>query len=284
MFGVQRRATTASVKGQITTDLPSIIAHGFCCDTASLPITARGIVWDSIPQPTIELSDTTLSGNGSGNFSNSLINLRPNTTYYIRAYATVSVGTGYGGIVLIRAWMPVNLDVTTYRNGYTIPQVTDSATWANLTTGAWCYYDNDSSNNAIYGKLYNGYALNDPRGLATIGWRLAIEDDWNGLVYILGNANNTAGGKMKTTTLWMPPNTGATNSSRFSGLPAGLRLADGNFAGSADYYGDWWSDYIFAYLFGRRLSYSSKCLTQTFTNVNMTQYMRNTKSVRCIKQ
>lgn len=260
------------------------VSAGGSASTNGLPITARGICWDSIPNPTIELSDTILAGSGAGTFSGILTNLRSNTTYYIRPFAIDSVGIGYGPAVTIRSWMPANLDVVTYRNGDSIPQVTDSATWANLTTGAWCYYNNDSSNNAVYGKLYNAYALNDPRGLAPAGWRLPSEDDWNALVYILGNANGTAGGKMKTTTLWMAPNTGASNSSRFSGLPGGLRLAAGSFAASAGYYGDFWSDYRFGYQFGRRLSYNSNGLTQTYTNVNITDYMRNGKSVRCIKE
>jgi hypothetical protein len=70
-------------------------------------------------------------------------------------------------------WMNKNLDVSTYRNGNPIPQVQDSATWVNLTTGAWCYYQyNDPVYGYTYGKLYNWYAVNDPRGLAPIGWHL----------------------------------------------------------------------------------------------------------------
>jgi hypothetical protein len=62
-------------------------------------------------------------------------------------------------------WAPKNLNVSTYRNGEPIPHVTDAAAWANLTTGAYCYYDNDSDTYAgIFGKLYNWYAVNDPRG------------------------------------------------------------------------------------------------------------------------
>ena len=56
-------------------------------------------------------------------------------------------------------WTTKNLDVTTYRNGTPIPQVTSATAWANLTTGAWCYYNNDPANNAVYGKLYNWYAV-----------------------------------------------------------------------------------------------------------------------------
>lgn len=71
-------------------------------------------------------------------------------------YESVTIGT--------QIWMTKNLVVDHYRNGDPIPEVKDSAQWANLTTGAWCYYNNDAANGAIYGKLYNWYAINDPRG------------------------------------------------------------------------------------------------------------------------
>ena len=124
-------------------------------------------------------------------------------------------------------WTLKNLDVTTYRNGDPIPQVTDLTAWGNLTTGAWCYYDNDPNNGAIYGKLYNWYAVNDPRGLAPQGWHVPTETEWTTLINYLGGAS-VAGGKMKSTgtTYWGSPNTG-TNSSGFSALPGGLREADG---------------------------------------------------------
>lgn len=70
-------------------------------------------------------------------------------------------------VIGTQQWMSKNLEVVTYRNGDVIPQVTDPSAWANLTTGAWCYYNNDPANGAIYGKLYNWYAVIDSRG-----WRL----------------------------------------------------------------------------------------------------------------
>jgi Fibrobacter succinogenes major domain (Fib_succ_major) len=66
-------------------------------------------------------------------------------------------------------WMIKNLDVDHYRNGDPIPQVTDLTAWHELTTGAWCYYENNTANGTVYGKLYNWYAVNDPRGLAPSG-------------------------------------------------------------------------------------------------------------------
>ena len=127
-------------------------------------------------------------------------------------------------------WMKKNLDVTIYRNGDPIPQVKDPKKWDELKTGAWCYYDNDSLNGKVYGKLYNWYAVNDPRGLAPAGWHIPGDKDWDELDIELGGYK-IAGSKMKESgaTHWLAPNTGATNSSGFTGLPGGYRYLNGKF-------------------------------------------------------
>jgi len=146
---------------------------------------------------------------------------------------TIVIGT--------QQWMRENLDVMTYRNGDIIPQVTDPSAWAALTTGAWCWYNNDPLNGANYGKLYNWYAVNDPRGLAPQGWHIPTYSEWATLSTLLGG-DAAAGGKMKTIgiTIWSTPNTSATNESGFSGLPGGTRSNYGTFydLGSDGY---WWS-------------------------------------------
>ncbi len=146
---------------------------------------------------------------------------------------TVRIGT--------QEWTVKNLDVSRYRNGDIIPEVKDPAKWANLKTGAWCYYNNDPKNGAIYGKLYNWYAVNDPRGLAPEGFHIPSYTAWKILTDYLGG-QYLAGGKMKSTgtTLWLSPNTNATNDIGFSGLPAGCRNLDGSFS-SLRYNGYWWS-------------------------------------------
>jgi uncharacterized protein (TIGR02145 family) len=129
--------------------------------------------------------------------------------------------------------MTKNLDVTTYRNGDTIPQVTDPTEWANLTTGAWCYYNNKDSMGNIYGKLYNWYAVNDPRGLAPEGWHVPSNSEWSTLVDYLGGSN-IAGQKMKVPgnqywiDSWYCEN--ANNSSGFTSLPAGDRSSYDSFS------------------------------------------------------
>lgn len=139
-----------------------------------------------------------------------------------------------------QVWMKKNLDVTAYRNGDPIPQVSNPSEFANLTTGAWCYYDSEAANGKTYGKLYNWYAVNDPRGLAPAGWHIPNDDEWNILITFLGG-EAVAGGKIKSTTSWEAPNTNATNSSGFTALPGGyydsitgLFFANGS-------YGAWWS-------------------------------------------
>ena len=136
-----------------------------------------------------------------------------------------------GGEIVIgnQIWTCSNLDVTTFRNGDPIPQVTDPAVWPFLNTPAWCYYNNDPATGAIYGKLYNWHAVRDPRGLAPAGYHIPTKDEWTTLITYLGGSS-VAGGKMKSTgtTLWSSPNTDATNSSCFTGFPGGTRTLNGS--------------------------------------------------------
>ena len=157
-------------------------------------------------------------------------------------------------------WENCNLDVTTYRDGTPIPQVTDPTAWAALTTGAWCYYDNDPANGPTYGKLYNWYAVNDPRGLAPIGYHVPTDAEWTVLTDYLGGVT-VAGGKMKEAGLchWEEPNTDATNESLITALPGGFRsYTDGSF-NNIGFYGLYWSSTEFNTSFSwlRNLNYNS---------------------------
>jgi uncharacterized protein (TIGR02145 family) len=161
----------------------------------------------------------------------------------IAAVSSVTIGT--------QVWTNKNLDVTTYRDGTPIPQVTDPTAWANLTTGAWCYYNNDPANGVIYGKLYNWYAVagihdNDPNTpnkiLAPIGWHVPSDGEWTILTTFLGG-NAVVGGAMKEmgTTHWISPNTDASNSSGFTGLPGGCRTNFFSTFNDIGTYASWWS-------------------------------------------
>jgi uncharacterized protein (TIGR02145 family) len=175
-----------------------------------------------------------------------------------------------------QTWTKQNLNVSKYSDGTPIPQVTDPTAWQNLTTGAWCYYNNDPANGAVYGKLYNWYAvagiydaasLANPalrKKLAPIAWHVPSDIEWTQLTDCLGG-QSVAGGKMKSigtiqagTGLWESPNTAATNESGFTGLPAGIRGNNGSFSNIGDG-GVWYSssEYGTAGAFSRSLGYDN---------------------------
>jgi uncharacterized protein (TIGR02145 family) len=243
---------------------------------------------------------TSISNLKSGDNSASLTDLFPGTTYYYKAYATDGYTSIYGeiktfttgGVAIVtdvdgnvyhyitigtQIWMVENLKTTKYRDGTAIPNVTDQTIWTNLTTGAYCYYNNDvASYNALYGYLYNWYAVNTGM-LAPTGWHVATDTEWTTLSTYLGG-ESVAGGKLKETGTnhWNSPNTGATNESGFSALPGGSRFSNG-FSNVGDG-GFWWSstkrndDYVWfrflGYNYGnlynsgglKHLGFSVRCL------------------------
>jgi len=143
------------------------------------------------------------------------------------AYQTVKIGDQW--------WMAENLKVTHYRNGEALPNITDNSEWNNLTTGAYCNYNNDVNNSLNYGSLYNWYSVNDSRNIAPEGWHVPTDDEYKQLEMYLGmsqsDANSTGdrgtneGSKLKETgtTHWPIPNTDATNEIGFTALPGGYR-------------------------------------------------------------
>ncbi|MCP4414107.1 MAG: hypothetical protein GY808_16235, partial [Gammaproteobacteria bacterium] len=153
-------------------------------------------------------------------------------------YITTKIGSQW--------WMAENLKVTHYNNGDLIPEVTNNSTWAGLTNGAYCNYNNDTTHVATYGRLYNWYAVDTTnRNIAPQGWHVPSESEWQTLVDYLGGGS-VAGGKMKTTGtiqggdgLWNSPNTDATNSSGFSALPGGYRYDYGTFNNIGNEAGFW---------------------------------------------
>ena len=152
-----------------------------------------------------------------------------NGLYYIGNGVTDVDGSFYPSIVINgQEWMQKNLAVTKYRNGDPIATGLTNTQWQNTTTGAYAVYLDQAANNTTYGKLYNWYAMTDSRGVCPTGWHVPSEPEWFVLENYLGGIFE-AGAKMKTTTGWTAPNTGATNSSGFTGLPGGYRLVNGNY-------------------------------------------------------
>jgi uncharacterized protein (TIGR02145 family) len=141
----------------------------------------------------------------------------------------------------IQEWTASNLNVTKFRNGDVIPEAKTKDEWLNLSSKgkpAWCYYDNDPEKGKDFGKLYNWYAINDPRGLAPEGWRIPANQDWMLLVKNLLGIN-VAGLKLKSKTGWKTNN--GTNNIGFSAFPGGLRFSNSQFKelGATS---QWWSN------------------------------------------
>ncbi|ASQ90700.1 hypothetical protein CHL67_06965 [Prosthecochloris sp. GSB1] len=140
-------------------------------------------------------------------------------------------------------WMAENLVVKHYRNGDPIPEVRELDEWVALESGAWSVQENAPEHGKLFGKLYNWYAVNDPRGLAPQGWRVPTEEDWRKLEQHLGmnpeeldgvefrGKEENVGGKLKETGSehWDKPNTGATNETGFAARAGGYRDNDGPF-------------------------------------------------------
>jgi uncharacterized protein (TIGR02145 family) len=176
-----------------------------------------------------------------------------------------------------QVWMSENLNVDKFRNGDPIPEAKTDEEWKKAGENgqpAWCYYNNNPNNGDRYGKLYNWFAVNDPRGLAPEGYHIPTDAEWTLLTDHLGG---TVGTQMKSTSGWLDNGNG-TNESGFSGLPGGGRLFIGPFDGIG-FIGYWWSstedDTLFAW--GRGLS----CYTR---NVNgKPNAKKGGFSVRCLR-
>lgn len=296
---------TSTAASSITTT--TAVSGGSISSDGGATVTARGVCWSTSATPTIALSTKTTDGTGTGVFTSNVTGLTANTTYHVRAYATNSVGTVYGNEINFvtttaslcgntndidgniyssitigtQCWLQKNLNVSKYRNGDLIPQVTDPTAWAALTTGAWCYYNNDPANGATYGKLYNWYAVHDPRGLAPTGYHVASDTEWLALTSYLGGLLSS-GGKMKETgtTHWITPNTGATNSSGFTAIPSGFLGSAGlGFIANSGYEGRWWCSTEYTPLLGWDFRlYNDSILVSKNYNDKADGY-----PVRCIK-
>jgi uncharacterized protein (TIGR02145 family) len=183
-----------------------------------------------------------------------------------------------------QCWMQENLRAYHYNNGDAIPTISSSSGWSSATIGARASSDGSSANDLIYGVLYNQFATVDSRGLCPTGWRIPSDEDWTELTSGFGGLS-IAGGPLKATGtlgsgtgLWQSPNSGATNASGFSAVPAGYRTNTGTYA-FMDLVGIWWAtgSTITGRTYGRRVYHDR-------VNVNRDQFLHTYGfSVRCLK-
>ncbi len=203
-------------------------------------------------------------------------------------YNTVQIG--------YQCWMKENLKTTTYRNGTSIPNVTDSAAWTILPTGAYVWYDNNISMKDMYGGLYNWYAVVDTNGLCPTGWHVPSNDEWTNFTDYIGGLNAPHGNELKSCRQmdsplgedcstdehprwnYNPDNYG-TDDYGFSGLPSGSRYELGNFL-DIGIYATWWSstEYSSTFAWSRYLTFNEGSVFEFFYDFKLLG-----SSVRCLK-
>ncbi len=227
-------------------------------------VTARGVCWSTGQTPTISDSKTT-DGTGTGEFSSSLSDLSPNTTYYVRAYATNSTGTAYGNAISFKTkgggsdgtftdlrdgniyktvtigtqvWMAENLRYLPSVVSLEIGSKTTPLYYVHGYIGDNVAEAKATANYTTYGVLYNWPAACSS---CPPGWHLPSDSEWTVLIEYLGG-EEVAGGKLKDTGTihWNSPNIGATNETGFTALPGSDRLQIGNF-GILGRFGYWWT-------------------------------------------
>jgi uncharacterized protein (TIGR02145 family) len=190
-------------------------------------------------------------------------------------------------------WMAENLNVDKFRNGEPIPEAKTDEEWNEAEVNeqaAWCYYENNPANGEKYGKLYNWYAVIDPRGLAPEGWHCPNDEEWTKLTDYLGGSsmfnNSAAADKMKSAEGWDAPDKGGCNSSGFSGIPGGYRWI--SYFGMSSFsdirkYGYWWSTSRPPWWF-RTNDFYAYCFFLQYENADLTRKLKYIGfSVRCVK-
>ena len=276
------------------------------------PIIARGVCWSTNPNPTIA-DNHTVDGTGTGSFTSVLTGLSVGVTYYVRAYATNSTGTGYGeqksfstwlcgtstltdidnnvyNTILIgtQCWMKENLKTTRFTNGTAISQGSGTST---MEVAYWYYPANNSLNMDTYGLLYNWNAV--MQGICPIGWHVPSDEEWKQMEISVGmswsDANNSGyrgdiAARLSGDIGWLssgaantPGNLSAAyrNSSGFSALPAGARTDPNYFGYEASFWSSTANDSNYAW---HRILFFNLAGVQRLASAKSRGY-----SVRCIK-
>lgn len=239
----------------LTTNEATVITHysvftgGNITDNGGSTITSKGICWSNTKQMP-EITDAKITSNSAGNnFQLYVKCLKPNSTYYIRSYATNKAGTGYGNTITVttlsdadmtttdiegnvyktvkigsQVWFAENLRTSHYNNGEPIPTTNNEIFEENKPKYQWPA-NGDESLVEKYGRLYTWFVVTDKRNICPCGWHVPSQEDWKELIDYLGGDVELIGANLKEsgTNNWTPPNEGATNSSGFTAIPAGSR-------------------------------------------------------------
>jgi len=281
VYNFRTLATTAAIPEIITTTPEVVAADsaqlgGLILNYYDTEIVEKGVYWGYNPNP--DITGTKLkAGSGPARYTVTLKGLIPDKTYYVRAYINSSSGNylgmevsfktrltlsseivfnnsvPYGSVIDIdenvyktvqigsQTWMAENLKTTRYNDGTPITKISDNSTWISIITPAFCWYNNLVENKNLIGAHYNWYAVNT-KLLCPTGWHVPSDNEWQVLTDYLGGLE-IAGAKMKEAGFvhWEVPNSGATNSSGFTAIPAGQRRGiEGTFTGLG-LYDSWWS-------------------------------------------
>jgi uncharacterized protein (TIGR02145 family) len=189
--------------------------------------------------PTISLATKTNETGTTGSFSSSLTGLTSNTTYYVRAYATNSLGTSYGSEMTFKTqtewtvsdiegnvyktitigtqtWFAENLKVTKFNDGTTVANVTNGNLWYSTTAPAYCWYNDDVIHKNIYGALYNWNTVNPEsngsKNICPTGWHVPSDNEWTTMELYLTNNGFGFGGSGKDIAKALTEKTGWNNS------------------------------------------------------------------------
>jgi len=304
VYGQQLTFTTIAAPRLTTTDASQItgrtaVSGGNILSDGGYAITYRGVCWSTSQNPSVTNPHTT-DGSGIGSYTSEITNLSPSTIYYVRSYATNSLGTTYGNqisftteestsIIDIRdgneyetvqigeqIWMAENLKYLPYVHAPTSGSSSLKYYYVYNYNGVSVSVAQAQEKYNTYGVLYNWPAA---QTACPLGWHLPTDNEWTELINYLGGSD-VAGGKLKETetTHWNSPNTGATNESGFTAIPGGYRNSSGVFSSIGNYAYFWSSTPTSTtYAYDRRLNYNNTLISHSIvTN-------ENGFSVRCVK-
>ena len=219
------------------------------------PVVKKGICWSTLANP--DTSGNKIFNNDAINgFNINLTGLNLNTRYYLRAFAINNDGVEYSNEIAFttlpeihygsladiegnryktirigaHTWMAENLKTTKYSDGSPVPMITDDLEWGNLSSGAYCWYNNDTINRNNYGGLYNYYTITDNRHICPLNWHIPTDEEWSTLPTCSNNCCFSFNGGTEFRCMIKEPgsehwltNPNGTNETGFTVLPGGVR-------------------------------------------------------------